>query len=701
MKIAASKRRAAKSLFISLAISVPTLTLVNEELLLGIYCMLEGIEWGFGKGFALPSVIEACRFAGLFEGKEIERMHTKYAKLLDDGMQKGVDGLDDIFFAVTSIQSKPLSGHVRKYILGNTNLFNDSGRALSLVSAVVSLCSIPCLGRGTIDYKDPARLLHAATDADVAGVVEALNEAIATPEWNEYSQMATVLLGFLAGVSNSKNKTKIDLRLSTEEMAESIEDTTSKTSSNLPSARSGTALEIVMSSIQSFFQQTLAHPSKQPRPGMLRLLSSLGVLSLPGQFADMIESLMETDYSATKTVCVRILISQIRGRPRAVFDGQDFVNFSLSICKSPILKIQKTFGNEPFAADLFINSFGDSMLPKFPSASIDEASENMFRFCIGEVGAKPFFTVRFLDSMAALLERSKSDRSFRLSPKSMHSVQIFLLRRVFAGIRDSAWASDDSEEVTTHRRMIVDHYAKCIIKIPSGILEEEGFLKLQELDGFSGESLRIRVCMKLVELGYFESPINMHAEIASTFAWVCRRLVSCDEEIFSNSFLHVICSISEATSEDPPEKKRELLTYFLDNLLMVSCRAGFLALKILATILLCWCQHDFSGSDGDSSLLCILGTSTVTWQDFPPHSLNAVFRVAVHDLPFNLARYARREKLVGLAFNRLWRVHTKWGKDVNEEALLCLRRTLIECRDAFDGSSNGTEDLVSLVSEMI
>jgi hypothetical protein len=233
-------------------------------------------------------------------------------------------------------------------------------------------------------------------------------------------------------------------------------------------------------------------------------------------------------------------------------------------------------------------------------------------------------------------------------------------------------------------------------------LEEADFLKVKELDGFAGEGLRIQVVMNLLQLGYFKSPISCHSEIASAIAWMSRKLVDCDDELFSISFLHVVGAISESTMKDQPEKRRELFVYMLDNLIMVSGRAGFVALQVLAALVFSWCQEGLSGSDGNPSLLCILGTSIVTWQDLPPDTLKATFRVAVHDLPFNLARYARGEKLAGVAFNRLWRVYGKWSEQgVDDQTLIYIRQTLVQCRDAFDVSPNGSEDFVSLVAEMI
>jgi hypothetical protein len=45
------------------------------------------------------------------------------------------------------------------------------------------------------------------------------------------------------------------------------------------------------------------------------------------------------------------------------------------------------------------------------------------------------------------------------------------------------------------------------------------------------------------------------------------------------------------------------------------------------------------------------------WQVLPLPTLQLTFRMLVHDLPFNLATYAPREKLSDVVFNRLWRLY--------------------------------------------
>jgi len=128
----------------------------------------------------------------------------------------------------------------------------------------------------------------------------------------------------------------------------------------------------------------------------------------------------------------------------------------------------------------------------------------------------------------------------------------------------------------------------------------------------------------------------------------------------------------------------------------ISAHNKLLALEILAALV----YQDGFGSDGDLSLLRTLGTSIGKWVDLPPQILKKAFKLAVHDLPFNLARYTRREKLSGVVYNRLWRIYIKWQKQGTDEATLAhLRISLICCRDT--NTVINVEDFVVLANSFV
>jgi hypothetical protein len=397
-----------------------------------------------------------------------------------------------------------------------------------------------------------------------------------------------------------------------------------------------------------------------------------------------------------KTACIKLLLSQMKGRPRAVFDGREFVNSALKISKMPVITMRKLLG-EKEAAEVFIESVGE-MLPKFISHEVDTVIENIFRFCTSLIDRNSTLIFRFFRSINRLLHQAAADdKSPRFSPKLLKSTQIFLEQKAFLGICDTyntmfATEGVSSDQITN----IIDAYADCLIELPDILLFENKLFSAQDCDSFSGKCLRIRVSMTLIRKNCSSLSSQSYREIASSIAWMFQQLIASRDEIFSSTILQVTCTIADASCRATADGKKDMIISFLDNLLMVDSSASFVGLEILAALVY---QNGY-GSDGDLSLLRSLGTSIGKWVDLPPQILKKAFKLAVHDLSFNLAMYTRREKLSGVVFNRLWRVYVKWQEQGSDEVTLApLRRSLICCRDT-DTVTN-VEDIVMLVNSIV
>jgi hypothetical protein len=450
-------------------------------------------------------------------------------------------------------------------------------------------------------------------------------------------------------------------------------------------------LEILMTVLSQRFYEPRLDLDKKANSVLVKLLGCLEVLSLPGHFADFLEHMFRGS-DELKTACAKLLISQIRGRPRAVFDGREYVGLALQISKMPVTTLRSLLG-QGGAPTIFIQSFGE-IVPRFPADSVEEVVENIWRLCINQVSHLSGWTVSFLSSMKILLKSVSDKKSFSVPPKTLNAIRLFLLRRVFAGIRDAPWTATTSS--TSEQRSIVEMYVLCLMEIPITSLIDAEFFVLKDLDGFVGEALRNRCVMLLVRLGYFTTPSRASSEISSALAWFSRQLVSSEDEIFSSTLLQVSCSIAEATSGENSDRRRELLLTLLDNLLLTGSSASLVGLQMLGALVCQWCRG--SGSDGDLSLACLCAIRMERWQELSPPTLQQTFRVLVHDLPFNLATYARREKLSGIVFNRLWRVYKKWwDQGADQETLDCVRKALICCRS----SESGGEDFASLATSML
>jgi hypothetical protein len=696
------KKEAAKSLFIGFALCLPALTSVNDELLLGVYCLLESLKWGSGKGMALPSVLRACRKCGLLDNDEIEKIYAKYARVFEEGMDKGFDGLDDIFYAVTATMTKTIPYSIRRFLVGNRSLFpSESDRAVTVLSAVVSLSSLPCLGCAAELFTDSSQLSKVASKEDVKGVADLLSEGAASQDWNMFSQVALLLMGFMAsmnttsdpGDSASIHRTK-DISGYLPHDSQLVDPLVAKDPqlSQLPSAQQGSVLEVVLSLLAQRYYETIGGTEVKANREVVRLLGCLEGLSLPGHFADFLEQMLRrTD--DVKTACAMLLVSQTRGRPRAVFDGREYVELAQRIVRTPVTALRSLLGQGK-APTILIESLAH-LLPKFPSDSVEEVIENIWRLCINQVGNFPAWTTSFLSTVRFLLKSGSEKQSKSMSPKTLIFIRLFVLRRIFAGIRDAPWSATNTSS-TSDELSIVEMYVSCLMEVPITSLMEAEFFSLKDLDGFVGEALRNRCVMIMVRLGYFTTPSRASSEISSSIAWFSRQLISTEDDIFSSTLLQVACTIAEATSVENADRKREVILTLLDNLLLTGSSASFVGLQMLSALVGQWCNG--AGADGDLSLACLCVTGMEKWQALSPPTLQQLFHLLVHDLPFNLAAYCHREKLSGVVFNRLWRIYIKWlSQGADQETVDCVRKALICCRTA----DSGEGDFASLAISML
>jgi hypothetical protein len=684
LKVTESKKRTATFIFIALGICLPNLTEINDRLLLHVLSFLECIEWGCGKGFSLHPVLHVCCQSGILEKREIKEKYEKYLKILQEGAEHGNVGLDDISYAMTAIQPKtaPLT-------IGSRDFPLKAGRTLSLVSAVSSISSIPCLGQGTYRLlTDSPCLLESASRADIASVVQFVSNGSIYSEQNRCShQMATTLCGFLASLTITNGPDQKDnSTIVGDNQVDKLHVT------QLPDAHLGTGLDIVMSALQIYVKDQ-NNLQKDQKIGLVTLLGCLEVLSLPAQLSGFLLEYLSKENDSMKTACIKLLLSQIKGRPRAVFDGREFVNSALKISKMPTIAMRKLLG-EKEAAEVFVESVGE-MLTKFISHEVDTAIENIFRFCTSLIDRNSTLIVRFFRSINRLLHQAAADaKSPRFSPKLLKSIEQFLEQKAFTGIYDSSTATEavSSNQITN----IIDAYADCLIELPDTLLFRNKLFSAPDCDSLYGECLRIRVNMTLIRKNCNSLSSQSYREIASSIAWMFQQLIASRDEIFSSTILQVTCTIADASCRATADGKKDMIISFLDNLLMVDSSASFVGLEILAALVY---QNGY-GSDGDLSLLRSLGTSIGKWVDLRPQILKKAFKLAVHDLPFNLAMYTRREKLSGVVFNRLWRVYVKWQEQGSDEVTLApLRRSLICCRDT-DTVTN-VEDIVMLVNSIV
>ena len=67
-------------------------------------------------------------------------------------MDTGMEGLDNIFFAVNAKMMKTITYSIRRFLVGNHTLFDEDG------GAVLFLAAVPCLDCGAMPFTDSPQI---------------------------------------------------------------------------------------------------------------------------------------------------------------------------------------------------------------------------------------------------------------------------------------------------------------------------------------------------------------------------------------------------------------------------------------------------------------------------------------------------------------------------------------------------------------
>ena len=655
LKVKKSKVSTSRSIFVALGICLPGMVVSNEELLSPTILFLESLQWGSGVGFCLHPILREWRQSSDIGTKEIETKYNEYSKSFEQVVEQQTDGLHEISYALMAVSLKSNSHSIETL---RTTRNEEAGNSVSLVLAVSSIASIPCLGNGRrCLVTDSPSLLEKATHTDVANIVEFVSTVSI--------DMAIIMRGFLASLTNfSGLDHDEDSIITVDPLIDELNGT------NLPEAHMGTASEIIMGALHK-------DVNERNELGLVALLHCLEETALPNQFSILVEGLAKGE-EIVKSACMKLLVSQIKGRPRAVFDGRDFVRLACKICKMPAVSVGKMLG-ELEAAGTFVDAFGE-MITKFISQDVELVIENIFQFCIFQFDRNSSLIIKLFQSIRRILQQAKIDKSPRFSPKCLKSIYLFLQQKALSGILKVTSVKADGVPPNQIAN-VVNAYGDCIALIPETLLVDSNIIYTTGSIGFSGECLRIRLLMSLIQRDSHSLLPHSYRHVTSSIAWMSQQLISCNEGIFLPTLLQASCAVAGAISTQTNERKKDNIVSFLDNLLMVDSSASFVCLEILSAFLFQVCHGH--GSDGDLSLLQVLGPSVEKWIDLPPEMLKRTYELAVHDLPFNLARFTRREGLSDVVCNRLSRIYTKWlGQGSNETTLAPLRLSLICCRDA-------------------
>lgn len=691
LSIVPAKAETVKGLFVALALTLPCLSQVNGDLLLGTLFVLERLPWGSGKGPALVPVLIEAKKTGVLTADEYNVIVTEYSRLFEEGAC-GPDSFHsktDLFYALNGTSPKPSPLMVRNFLNQPTQNIDSDTDASSLIGATVAVCSFPCMGFGSNEFSVPPQLRLDISTLDVESVLEVLAGALdrrTDYSSHGYSKAAVMLIGLLASLKNQPSDVM--------SLAPTKEKTVSHSASRLkslnldfallPSPRQGTLLSDMMYLIQG------AH--KSHTVNMMRFVRCLEPLSLPGHFAKhFLEPLISEDNDNTKEGCISLLSAQICGRRKAVFEGKEFSNLALQICIMPLVSFNALLGSGKSSLT-FVKCL-EGVVRSLPTELVENGTTNLWEICLSLSTDEPDLLVKFLSSILTILtEHVRKSNHSSLSPKTAMFLEEFIATRVFSELRELSWGASIGENNAAEEGAVLNMYVACLSVLPLASLEQFDVLVFHEDDSFSGEVLRALVILELVKNHYFKD--RAMSEFSKVLSWFSRKYVAPGAELYLETLRRIACALAAATSVMNASEKREILLSMLEQLLLCQATAAFVGLDLLSVMVASWCSD--GATDGNLSMAYICAHSTDKLQSLSDTALSQVFAFFRHDLPSNLSSFGRKEKIGAILANQIWRIYSTWTRHgADEDALACLKKSFI-C----DGDSK-EDDFISLTSYML
>ena len=665
-----TKRVAAQYLLISCSLCLPTLVAVDGALLLSAFRLLESFEWISGKGIAIAAVLEKIANSSLLSSAEIARIHAEYYEVFEGrigGSEESLDadGLDDIFYACNSMSKKAASVVHRRLLVGNKDLFDDDGCAVSLIACVSSISSLPPLGIAL--YTEEAMLHSGSTKEDVAGVVEVVSKAVARNDGSKYSALGVVLLGMLASIqahSEMGDIPELPTPLNKQKTGESTPEKGVVSFSAIPLPLPGT----LSAAIVSILEKSYSNEASFLEGNVVGVLGAMEALALPKEYAKQLLEKVLWHGDSSKLPAIRLLFSQLQSRRSIVHNGRDFVNLAVSFSTSS--QGWNNLLSGPSEIDFFIRNFYE-ILPTFPLESLTEVLSSVWGVCLssqqGEWDSAPLF----LSSFKVLLANAG------LSPKALSCVRDFALNQLYTDI--VAVQLDRGMRKSAHSQSLVETYAYCLTEIPLSILDERDFFTIGgRCEDGSEELLRAVLSLMLCRFEYF--PLRQNTQlITSITSWLNKNLAAADGTRKRDSLRRLFCCFATAANTEESKTKRDRLEKLFEILLFTTKDTGTVGLELLSVVVAYWSTALDPRAHGLLSHLFTQSADVI--ETLPIQQLDQFVQVAIDHLPSNLRNVLVQEKLETFASSHLHRLYMHWLEcGVAQRPLEVLEKSLSSCR---------------------
>lgn len=532
---------------------------------------------------------------------------------------------------------------VHRLLVGNKELFDDDGCALSLVASALSIISMPIFGM--FMFTDEPRLCRSAQAADVGNVVRLVSEASNLGDRSKYSSMGTILLGLLTTVQSPQDDSTLDSEKDPFIVVGNSTNCPDRKTfidfQKLPRPLFGSLADCLINILESCSKSEFHNAISA---GTMAVLESI---SLPQPFMKFFLERILKSSSCRHLSALRLLCAQIRGRRSALHDGRDFISMAMTIFKaSPKKWCEYVLEVE---AERFLVWQMPDIIPKFSPDSCKECITNLWEICRQSKNCFPLSVV-FLTSVRLLM------KSAALSPKAISILREFVQYKLAADL--STQPLDALSDRAVHDTSLIDSYVSCAREIPVSTLDQSEFFVVEKAgsDDYTIETFRSLVIVKMIKLDALLSPQRNQFVLNSITSWMARNFPSASAARERDSFRRLFLNYAAASSNESSSSKGDRLSILVDILLLTTRETSESGLELLSVVLAHWCR----GYAQSFSFCKLLLASAETTEALPMLELQQFCQVAIEELPNNLAVFAEETKCATIVANHLRRLQTHW-----------------------------------------
>ena len=698
-----------KGILISLAVTLPALRHLDNDLLAAACSLVAKCPWGVGKGYVLGSAYK------LQLNLPLEEMKGLYSECVDAvaGAESGAP-YDDAFFAAIAFekflpQDEKRTGEIMSLIrrVVDGNKFTPDVRAAATLAICAHFGSVPLISENSYLY---ANTKKSSLEMAITSLTNMLSDA---NESRRCTDMAAVALGIFCRMKFPRKGVVF-------RPSKMVDPKTSE----LPLARDSTLLRKLLDSIQN----SLAGDNESDQRVSL-LISCIRRVPLPGDFSFLAKTSfnqVNCERGTINAAFLRLLIAQIEIERHSGSNRTEFTSLSIYVAKRPPAEFWSLFESTGGAVNQFMAATS-SFLLRWPSGVIDELLTNLWSISCFEISNRRSFqsAKSLLLSIAATLQRyniedqstAKSGRrkksSGLLSPVALKSIRRLLLVEVFPSLvhimsklistrnNDPTKNNDEKEEM---QRNVWTSYFSCLEHIPPAVLHEDGFLPIgTQHEDVDTTVLKIYCIAHLAgskQGEYFGS--QTAREVLKANLWIARQTVSSltveQRTAIRISMFHLASSRSDPTST-PTDCQRDLILQSFESMLVNGLDS--LALEQLAVQCgyLCRCA---SVSPSMSRLFTKGKIQSCGAEAFSPNIVTSIMSLFLRDLPSSLGSITTSLDMSGLVANRCLRVLTQVGCDgipsnyeLCDAAVKALKQITTCCSESESNSMQYTKFIIS------